>query len=145
MGLTPAGGIMMGTRSGDLDPGVIVFLLQSMSREEVERLVDRESGLLGVSGTTSDMKTLLASSDPPARLAVEMFCYQARKAVAALSAALGGIDALVFTGGIGEHAAPVREKICAGLAFLGAFSVHVIAADEERVISRHVRELLPGP
>jgi len=144
MGLTPAGGIMMGTRSGDLDPGVLVFLLETMSREEIARLVDRESGLLGVSGATSDMKALLESAEPRARLAVEMFCYQARKAVGALAAALGGLDALVFTGGIGEHAAPVRERICAGLGHLRSFAVHVLAADEEQVIARHVRELAGG-
>jgi acetate kinase len=142
MGLTPAGGFMMGTRCGDLDPGVIVFLLETMSREEIARLVDRESGLLGVSGMTSDMKTLLASEDPRARLAVEMFCYQARKSVGALAAALGGLDALVFTGGIGEHAAEIRDRICGGLGHLGRFAVHVIAADEERVIARHVRRLV---
>jgi len=142
MGLTPAGGFMMGTRSGDVDPGVIVFLLERMSREEIARLVDRESGLLGVSGITSDMKTLLASPDARAHLAVEMFCYQARKTVGALAAALGGLDALVFTGGIGEHAAPVRERICEGLRHLGSFAVQVVAADEERVIARHVRALL---
>jgi acetate kinase len=142
MGLTPAGGILMGTRSGDLDPGVLVFLLETMSREEIGRLVDRESGLLGISGTTSDMKALLASEDPRARLAVEMFCYQARKAVGALAAALGGLDALVFTGGIGEHAPSIRERICAGLRHLGAFAVQVVAADEERVIARHVQALV---
>jgi acetate kinase len=144
MGLTPAGGFMMGTRSGDLDPGVIVFLLQTMSRDEIAHLVDRESGLLGVSGLTADMKTLLSSPDPRARLAVEMFCYQARKSIGALAAALGGLDTLVFTGGIGEHAAEIRERICGGLAHLGAFAVQVIAADEERVIARHVRRLLGG-
>ena len=142
MGLTPAGGILMGTRSGDLDPGVLVFLLETMSREEIGRLVDRESGLLGISGTTSDMKALLASEDPRARLAVGMFCYQARKAVGALAAALGGLDALVFTGGIGEHAPSIRERICAGLGHLGAFAVQVVAADEERVIALHVRALV---
>jgi acetate kinase len=142
MGLTPAGGFMMGTRSGDLDPGVMIFLLSRMSRDELERLVDRESGLFGVSGATSDMQALLASSEPRARLAVEMFCYQARKAVGSLAAALGGLDALVFTGGIGEHASLVRERICDGLSHLGRFEVHVVAADEERVIARHVRRLL---
>jgi acetate kinase len=142
MGLTPAGGFMMGTRSGDLDPGVVVFLLQTMSREEVARMVDREAGLLGISEATSDMKTLLASDDPRARLAVEMFCYQARKAAAALAAALGGLETLVFTGGIGEHAAEIRDRICKGLAHLGRFEVKVIAADEERVIARHVRGVL---
>jgi acetate kinase len=144
MGLTPAGGIMMGTRTGDLDPGVILFLLTSRSREDVAALVERQSGLLGVSGITSDMKALLASADPRARLAVEMFCYQARKAVGALAAALSGLDALVFTGGIGEHAAAVRERICAGLGHLGSFQVHVFPADEERVIARHVRALVPA-
>lgn len=142
MGLTPAGGLMMGTRSGDLDPGVLVFLLDKMSRAEIERLVDRESGLLGVSGITSDMKTLLASSDPRAKLAVEMFCHHARKAVGALAAVLGGLDTLVFTGGIGEHAAEVRERICAGLTHLGPFEVRVVAADEERVTARHTARLL---
>ena len=90
------------------------------------------------------MQALLASRArrPRAALAVEMFCYQARKAIGALAAALGGLDTLVFTGGIGEHAAAVRERICAGLAHLGRFAVRVIAADEERVIARHVRRLL---
>ena len=142
MGLTPAGGFMMGTRSGDLDPGVMLFLLGRMPREEVERMVERESGLLGVSGATSDMKALLASTDPRARLAVEMFCYQAGKAVGALAAALGGLDRLVFTGGIGEHAREIRDRICAKLVHLGAFEVRVVAADEERVIARHVRRVL---
>lgn len=142
MGLTPAGGFMMGTRSGDLDPGVMLFLLGRLSREEVERMVERESGLLGVSGATSDMKALLASTDPRARLAVEMFCYQARKAVGALAAALGGLELLVFTGGIGEHSREIRDRICAGLGHLGRFEVRVVAADEERVIARHVNRAL---
>ncbi len=107
-------------------------------------MVDRQSGLLGVSGSTSDMKALLASTDPRAQLAVEMFCYQARKAVGALAAALCGLDALVFTGGIGEHAAAVRDRICGGLRHLGAFAVHVFRADEEQVIARHVQEQVPG-
>jgi acetate kinase len=141
MGLTPLGGFLMGTRSGDLDPGVILFLLERMSREQVASMVERQSGLLGVSGATSDMKALLASPDPRARLAVEMFCYQARKAAGALAAALGGLDVLVFTGGIGERSAEIRERICAGLAHLGSFEVRVVAADEERVIARHVLRL----
>jgi acetate kinase len=145
MGLTPAGGFMMGTRSGDLDPGVLVFLLASMSREDLASVVEREAGLLGISETTSDMKALLASDDPRARLAVEMFCYQAAKAAGALAAALGGLDAFVFTGGIGEHSAEIRDRICARLEHLGKFAVRVIAADEERVIARHVRSLLTTP
>lgn len=164
MGLTPAGGFMMGTRSGDLDPGVLVFLLQQqgLSAAELERLVDRQSGLFGVSGQTSDMQALLASQDAQAELAVEMFCYQARKTVGALAAALGGLDALVFTGGIGEHAAQIRSRICAGLEHLGVqleesrnaradkvisvdrsrCTVQIVAADEERVIARHTAHLL---
>jgi acetate kinase len=142
MGLTPLGGFMMGTRPGDLDPGVILFLLERMSRAQVASMLERESGLLGVSGATSDMKALLASSDPRAKLAVEMFCYQARKAAGALAAALGGLDVLVFTGGIGERSAEIRERICAGLAHLGSFEVRVVAADEERVIARHVLRLV---
>jgi acetate kinase len=142
MGLTPAGGFMMGTRSGDLDPGVMLFLLQRFPLAEVTRMVERESGLLGVSGLTSDMKTLLASSDPRAKLAVEMFCYQARKTIGALRSALGGMDLLVFTGGIGEHASEVRERICEGFKEV---PVRVVAADEERVIASHVARISGTP
>jgi len=144
MGLTPAGGFMMGTRSGDLDPGVIFFLLQTMPAADVERLVVQQSGLLGVSETTSDMKTLLAAVDPRAKFAVELFCYQACKAAASLVAALGGLDALVFTGGIGEQSQPIRDRLCAGLAHLGRFEVRVVKADEERMIARHTARLLAG-
>jgi len=123
MGLTPNGGMMMGTRSGDLDPGVLLYLIKEKGYdpERLAQLVEDESGLLGVSGTTSDMKLLLdtASSDPHAAQAVDMFCYQARKQIGALAAALGGLDILVFTGGIGEHSAEVRRRICEGLSFLG--------------------------
>ncbi len=142
MGLTPAGGFMMGTRTGDLDPGVIFFLLEKMSLVELKKLVERESGLLGVSGSTADMQALLASADPRAAFAVELFCYQARKAAAALVAALGGLDLLVFTGGIGERSEAIRSRICQGLAHLGPFEVRVVAADEERVIARHAGRLL---
>jgi acetate kinase len=121
--------------------------------------VDRESGLLAVSGATSDMKTLLASPDPRAALAVEMFCRTARKFIGALAAVLGGLDALVFTGGIGEHAAAIRRRICDGLGHLGieidearnaasgavissgGCAVHVVRADEEAAIERHVAAL----
>ena len=142
MGLTPAGGFMMGTRSGDLDPGVIFFLLQTMPAAEVERLVERQAGLLGVSETTSDMKALLASEDPRAKFAVELFCYQACKAAASMVAALNGLDALVFTGGIGEQSQPIRDRLCAGLSHLGPFEVRVVNADEERMIARHTARLL---
>lgn len=168
MGMTPAGGFMMGTRTGDLDPGVLVHLLDAHGYDarRLEDLVDRRSGLLGVSESTPDMRQLLAarSSDSRAALAVEMFCYQGAKAAAALTAALDGVDALVFTGGIGEHAAPVREGICARLAHLGVTldarrnaenarivsaeasrcAVYVVPANEELVIARHTRALLGG-
>jgi acetate kinase len=165
MGLTPTGGLMMGTRSGDLDPGLLVYLLDAgNTARDVERIVNRESGLLGVSGTTSDMRTILErrSADQHAALAFEMFSYQARKSIGALSAVLGGIDTLVFTGGIGQNAAPVRERICSGLEFLGVHVdrarsresrevispdgspcvVRVVPTDEELVIARHARRIL---
>lgn len=152
MGFTPAGGIMMGTRTGDLDPGVAVHLLQQpgFGARELERMVDRESGLLGVSGVSADLRTLLASADPRAALAVEMFCYQVRQRIGAYAAALGGLDRLVFTGGIGENAAPVRARICEELGFLGIgldaagasvgrCPVQIVPADEERVLARSAR------
>jgi len=166
MGLTPTGGLMMGTRSGDLDPGVLVHLMDrdDLGPRALEALLNEQSGLLGVSGTTNNMKTLLeaCADDPTAELAVEMFCYTARKFVGALAAALGGLDTLVFTGGIGEHAAPVRERICAGLRHLGvdvdparnlaaercisreggACRVLVVTTDEERMIARHAFRVL---
>ena len=123
MGFTPTGGLMMGTRSGDLDPGILVHLLahEGFDAGALERLVDHESGLLGVSGTTSDMKALLDTRpiDPRAAEAVELFCYVLRKHIGAFAAVLGGLDALVFTGGIGERAAAVREETCRGLEHLG--------------------------
>jgi acetate kinase len=166
MGFTPTGGLMMGTRTGDLDPGVLVHLMDHRGADarELETLVNQRSGLKGVSGTTSDLKTLLAASptDPHARLAIEMYCYSARKFIGALTASLGGLDTLVFTGGIGEHAAPVRAQICAGLGYLGirldeaknqahqgtisaeggSVRVLVVPTDEERMIARHVGRLL---
>ena len=165
MGLTPTGGFMMGTRTGDLDPGVIVYLLRSgRSVEQVEELVDYHSGLLGVSGLSSEMKTLLESSkqNSDAAQAVEMFCYHVRKFIGAYAAALGGLDTLVFTGGIGEHAAAARAGIVKGLDFLGIeldpdangmnaqvisaktspCSVLVIRADEDLMIARHTRRML---
>src|SRR5215217_6936209 len=123
MGFTPTGGLVMGTRSGDLDPGVPLFLLEErgMSPTEVSDLLNKQAGLLGVSGTSADMRDLLEREpeDGRAAEAVALFCYQAKKFLGALAAALGGLDALVFTGGIGEHSAPVRERICEGLGFLG--------------------------
>jgi acetate kinase len=162
MGLTPTGGFMMGTRSGDLDPGVLLHLLRSgYSAEKLEVLLNHEGGLLGVSGESSEMKLLLErrKTDPAAALAVQMFCYQIRKFVGAYAAALGGLDTLVFTGGIGEHAAEVRAEICSGLQYLGigldgaannrnaevvsaagsSCVVRVVETDEDLMIARHTR------
>lgn len=123
MGLTPTGGMMMGTRCGDLDPGLMIYLLRNgySTAQKLERLVDKQSGMLGISGTSSDVRELLRarSMNSQADLALRMFCYQARKAIAAMGAVLGGIDLLVFTGGIGEHAEDLRNEICAGLHFMG--------------------------
>jgi len=166
MGLTPTGGFMMGTRSGDLDPGVLLYLLREKGydSERLDRLVNDEAGLLGVSGLSPDMKTLLErrERDPAAAQAVAMFCYQLRKHVGALAAALGGLDTLVFTGGIGERAAPVRWEACQGLDHLGLrldaernaahadtvsrtdsrCIVRVIPAQEDLMIARHVQQAL---
>jgi acetate kinase len=166
MGFTPTGGLAMGTRSGDLDPGVLVHLLRSrrMEVETLDALVNDESGLLGVSGTTSDMRDLLAreGEDRRAAEAVDLFCYVAKKHLGALVAALGGLDTLVFTGGIGEHAAPVRERICAELGFLDVVldadrnandegvvsgggsrvTVRVMPTDENLMVTRHTRRLI---
>ena len=123
MGFTPTGGLMMGTRSGDLDPGIVIHLMRSgdYSPDRIDRLLNRESGLLGVSGTSADMGVLVrrATEDSRAAEAVALFCYTARKYVAAMAASLGGLDTLVFTAGIGEHAPTVRQAICDGLDFLG--------------------------
>jgi acetate kinase len=161
MGLTPTGGFMMGTRSGDLDPGVLLHLInKGYSATQLEALLNHQSGLLGVSGQTSEMKALLEKrgTDAAAAMAVEMFCYQARKFVGSFAAALGGLDTLVFTGGIGERSAEVRAEICSGLEFLGIAIdaaanranaevvstgprciVRVVATDEDRMIARHTR------
>lgn len=123
MGLTPTGGLVMSSRSGDLDPGVVTHLarLRHLSVDEVGHLLAHESGLQAISGRSSDMRALLAlePSEPRARLAVDIFCYQVRKWIGAFAAALGGLDTLVFSGGIGQHAAVVRTRICRDLSFLG--------------------------
>jgi acetate kinase len=166
MGFTPLEGLVMGTRSGDVDPGALIYLLEQgkMSPQELGEHLNKRSGLLGVSGSSEDMRDLLEKSpnDPHAAEAVELFCYRAKKYIGAYAAALGGLDLLVFTGGIGEHAAPVREKICAGLEFLGVqldpqrngsnaplisradtrVKVCVIETNEDLMIVRHVRSAL---
>ena len=168
MGLTALGGLMMGARSGDLDPGLLLYLMDEKGYDarQLERLLHYRSGLLGVSGISSDMKTLLEkmASEPHAAQAVELFCYIARKHIGSLTAVLGGIDTLVFTGGIGERAAPVRSMICHGLEYLGIrldpkkneahadvispedadCTVRMIHTNEDLVIARHTRDLLFG-
>lgn len=143
MGFTALEGLMMGTRTGAIDPGVLLYLLQQkgMSAAQVETLLYRESGLLGVSGLSNDMRTLLASQDPRAKLAVDLFVYRAVREIGSLAAALGGLDALVFTAGIGEHAPEVREAIVEGSRWLGHFEVAVIATNEELMIARHALAL----
>jgi acetate kinase len=166
MGLTPTGGLVMSTRSGDLDPGVILYLLQEkgLTPAAVNQLLNHRAGLLGISGISADMQDLLAreTTDKGAALAVEVFCYQARKFAGALAAALGGLDTLVFTGGIGEHSAAIRARICAPLGFLGIrldqglneenaalistqdsrVAVRVMPTNEELMIARHTRDLV---
>ena len=168
MGLTPTGGIMMGTRTGDLDPGILIYLLRERRYDaaKLEHLVDSESGLLGVSELTSDMKALLAKrdSDHRAAEAIAVFCRSVRKQIGAFAAVLGGVDMLVFTGGIGEHAPAVREEICRDLGHLGvridfaknntakdvisaaesACVVRVVATNEELMIARHTRSVIFG-
>jgi acetate kinase len=147
MGLTPTGGVIMGTRTGDLDPGVLVYLMREkkLDAAHIEDLVDRRSGLLGISGLTSDMRRLheAAGSNAGAELAIRMFCYSVRKHIAAMIAALEGIDLLVFTGGIGENDAQARAQICHGLAW-AAPAVRVLASQEDEQIARHTRALLPA-
>jgi acetate kinase len=138
MGFTPAGGFMMGTRPGDLDPGVILYLLEQKGYDakRLAELVNLKSGLLGVSGLSSDVKTLLdaRATNGDAAMAIEMFCYQIRKSVGALVAALGGLELLIFTGGIGEHAAAIRAEVCDGLEYLGvAIDSRRNAANEDTI------------
>jgi len=166
MGFTPTGGIPMGTRSGDLDPTVVLYLIREKKVPPalVGALVNEHAGLLGLSGRSSDMQDLLANekSDPASAEAVAVFCYQARKYIGALAAVLDGLDTLVFAGGIGENAATIRERICAGLSYLGIrlapaanavhaavisapdsnVSVKVIKTNEEVIVARHARGIL---
>jgi acetate kinase len=165
MGLTPTGGFMMGTRSGDLDPGVIIHLLKTgYSADQLEDLLDHQAGLLGVSGQTGDMKALLQKSqtDNAARMAVQMFAYQVRKFIGAYAAVLNGLDTLVFTGGIGERAAEVRAEICSDLEYLGVAldmaanshnnevisppgtkcTIRVVQTNEDLMIAHHTRAVV---
>jgi acetate kinase len=165
MGLTPTGGVVMGTRSGDLDPGILIYLMREkrLDAAGLEELVDRQSGLAGISGIGGDMRTLhhASSSNEDARLAIAIFCYSVRKQIAAMIAALDGLDMLVFTGGIGENDAAVRAEICQGLSWNGLAldparnrtarnplndaasrcSIRVFPSREDEQIARHSRAL----
>lgn len=146
MGFTALGGLMMGTRSGDLDPGVILRLLGN-DRYNLERLTDllyHRSGLLGVSGSSADMRALLeaANTNTAAREAVDLFVYQLTKHLGAMVMVLGGLDTLVFTGGIGEHAEVIRERVIAAIAYLGDVATLVIPTDENLMIARHSLRVL---
>jgi acetate kinase len=144
MGFTPAGGFMMGTRPGDLDPGVLLYLIEQKLHDatHLSEMINQKSGLVGVSGLSSDVKTLLDArpTNPRAAAAIEMFCYQLIKTVGALAAALGGLDMLVFTGGIGEHAAPIRAEVCEGVAHLGiSIDPNRNAANEDTISTAESR------
>lgn len=167
MGFSTLDGLVMGTRCGSIDPGVLFYLMRekNMAPGDVEDLLYRRSGLLGLSEISNDMRTLLEAKDPRAQAAIEQFVYRAALETGALTAALEGIDALVFTGGIGEHAAPVRAMICEKLAWLGIsldasanaghaprisaaasrVSVCIIPTDEEAVIAAHTHRMLQAP
>jgi acetate kinase len=124
MGFTPLEGLMMGTRSGSVDPGLLLYVLRrkGVSADELDQVLNHESGLLGLSGVASDMRQVLAAvaaGNPRAQLALDVYCHRVRQTIGAMTATLGGIDALVFTAGVGEHAADVRARVCAGLACLG--------------------------
>jgi acetate kinase len=140
MGLTPTGGLVMSSRSGDLDPGIVTHLarLRHLSVDEVQHLLTHESGLQAISGRSADMQTLLAlePSEPRARLAVDIFCYQVRKWIGAFAAALGGLDTLVFSGGIGEQSGVIRTRVCRELSFLGVDLVEEENAVDAPLISR---------
>ena len=164
MGFTALDGLMMGTRCGALDPGVVLYLMRErrMDADAIEDLLYNRSGLRGVSGVSSDMRALLASDDAGAREAVDLFVYRIGSFIGALAAVLGGLDGLVFTAGIGEHAAPIRARVCAAASWLGVrldpvandaggpritradspVSAWVVPTDEEKIIAQHTLEVL---
>ena len=152
MGFTPTGGIPMGTRSGDLDPGVILYLLrtENLGADQIEALINHQSGLFGLSSGESDVKTLeerARTNDPHATLALNVFAMSVRKAIGAYIALLGGVDLLVFTGGIGEHSDGIRSAVTDGLESLGltADKIRIIPAQEEQQIARHCRRMMAAP
>jgi acetate kinase len=164
MGFTALDGLPMGTRCGELDAGVVLHLIQQkgMSAQQLVDLLYRRSGMLGLSGVSADFRELLASDEPRARFAVEVFCYRVAGHIASLASALGGLDGIVFTAGVGENAAPVRSAICRACAWLGVeldekannehaqristpasrVGAYVIKTDENLMIARHARALV---
>jgi acetate kinase len=164
MGFTAADGLPMGTRCGSIDPGVILYLLDELKLDSraIEKLIYQQSGLLGVSGISSDMRTLLESPQPRAQFAVDLFVYRIGREIGSLAAATGGLDALVFTGGIGENSAVIRERVCRGASWLGVeldvaannaggarissksspASAWTIPTNEELMIARHTRRVI---
>jgi acetate kinase len=166
MGFTACDGLPMGTRCGNLDPGVVLYLMDEMKMDvrAIEKLIYQQSGLLGVSGISSDMRVLLASDEPAAKAAIDLYVYRVARELGSLSAALGGLDAIVFTAGIGENSAEIRERICRDAAWLGLaldadanrrktqlisradsrVSAWVVPTNEELMIARHTRDLLAG-
>jgi acetate kinase len=151
MAFTPTSGLVMSTRPGDIDPGLLVYLMndQKLSTEQTDKFISRQCGLLGVSETSADIRDLLAARakappDPRAADAIDLFCYSAKKHLAALTAALGGLDTLIFSAGIGEHAPEIRAQICTGLDFLGLHldseknsqNADIVSTDDSRVIIR---------
>jgi acetate kinase len=164
MGFTAVDGLPMGTRCGAIDPGVILYLIdqRGMDVRAVEKMIYNESGLLGVSGVSSDMRALLARDEPGARTAIDLYLYRIRRELGSLVAALGGLDAIVFTAGIGEHAAFIRQRICEDAGWLGVeleavanakdgprissagsrVGAWVVPTNEELMIARHTRALL---
>jgi len=166
MGFTAADGLPMGTRCGSIDPGVFLYLMDELKMDSraIEKLIYHQSGLLGISGLSSDMRVLLESREPRAQLAIELFVYRISRELGSLAAALGGLDAVVFTGGIGEHAARIRERICRDARWLGleldakanegsgpristgssSVSAWVIPTNEELMIARHTRRVIGG-
>ncbi len=166
MGFSVVEGLPMGTRSGALDPGVLLYLMdgRGMDARAIEKLIYTQSGLLGISGISSDMRTLLASGEPRARLAIDLFLYRVHREMGSLAAALGGIDAIVFTGGVGENSVPIRERVCRETAWLGVefdadanarggpcistaasrIAAWVIPTNEELMIARHTWRVLEG-
>jgi acetate kinase len=167
MGFTAADGLPMGTRCGNLDPGVVLYLMQElhMDAQAIEKLIYQESGLLGVSGISSDMRTLEASADPHAKAAIDLFVYRIGRELGSLAAALGGLDAIVFTAGIGEHSVSLRERVCRDAAWLGIeldasanagagpristpasrTAAWVVPTNEELMIARHTQSVLKEP